>query len=539
MLEAMAGGVRRGARYLGKLAAVSHAPSLELVRYSWFTEHEVARYDRAVSGNPAHRIDDQSWLDLELRRYLDSIASEVSIFGRQALYHRLRAGVSGDELEAAVAGLQASVSTDQVINASDPITRELRHVDHELAGLLFGDEIAVVPEWVNKLWWVPLFALAALVAMKLGAWVLGGVTLGAFLIVSGKVQISLYQRLQLWLRNRRALLVMLKVAVDWARLAGATSQPLLMPALQEQGRAEHLLRVFKPRFLERNPVLAEYANLTALYQYQRLGRELNLLRKELPQLRIMFELVSGIEADLALVRHLRQLDRFCWARPCGAHELELVDGVNPLLEQPSPLSLAMKDKGAFITGQNGVGKSTLLRAVGLNVVVARAFGFCYAKSAALPHVPVFTSIQIEDSLQSAQSLYMAELSRAQTLVRLARQPVAALFIVDEIFRGTNHLESVAAAAAVLHELAQHSLVLVSSHNLVLAPLLADDLQALCISRDTQDASRLRLEPGVLVETNGIAMMDEFQFPLGLTDQARKILQWLAGYLTHPTDLPRL
>jgi len=524
---------------MGTLTKVLHAPNVELVRYNWFMEHEVARYDRAVSGNPAHRIDDQSWCDLELGRYLDKIASEVSIFGRQALYRRLRAGVSEDGLEAAVAGLQASVSTEQVINASDPITSELRRVDHELAGLLFDDEIPIVPEWVNKLWSVPLLALAAIVAMKLGAWALGGVTLGAFLIVSGWVQITLYQRLQAWLGNRRALLVMLAAAVDWAQLARATGHSLLMPALQEQGRAEHLLRAFKPRLLERIQAVAEYANLTALYQYQRLGHELNLLRKELPQLRIMFELVSGIEADLALTRHLRQLDRFCWARRCGAHELELVDGVNPLLEQPSPLSLALKDKGAFITGQNGIGKSTLLRAVGLNVVVARAFGFCYAKSAALPHVPVFTSIQIEDSLQSAQSLYMAELSRAQALVNLACQPVAAVFIVDEIFRGTNHLESVAAAAAVLHELAQHSLVLVSSHNLVLAPLLADDLQALCISRDPADASQLRLEPGVLVETNGIAMMDEFQFPGGLTEQARRILQWLAGYLTHPTDLPRL
>ena len=60
----------------------------------------------------------------------------------------------------------------------------------------------------------------------------------------------------------------------------------------------------------------------------------------------------------------------------------------------------------------------------------------------------------------------------EELLALAEEGAPALFLIGEIFRGTNHLESVAAAAAVLHTLAARHLVIVSSHNLVLGPLLA-------------------------------------------------------------------
>ena len=98
------------------------------------------------------------------------------------------------------------------------------------------------------------------------------------------------------------------------------------------------------------------------------------------------------------------------------------------------------------------------------MLAARAFGFCYCQEALIPDVPVLSSIHIEDSLHTADSLYMAEMRRAQTLVHrlsaLADENGGAVFLIDEIFKGTNHTESVAAAASVLEYLAQGGLVLV-------------------------------------------------------------------------------
>jgi DNA mismatch repair ATPase MutS len=162
--------------------------------------------------------------------------------------------------------------------------------------------------------------------------------------------------------------------------------------------------------------------------------------------------------------------------------------------------------------------------LGLNLAAARAFGFCYARRAVLPALPVVASMQNEDSLLDGHSLYIAELARARELLAASSErPVICL--VDEIFRGTNHEESVAAAAAVLEELAERAIVVVSSHNLVLGPLLAPRLELWRIVRT--DGDGLRLEPGVLGQTNGVALLAQRGFSAEIQRKAERVAAWLA------------
>jgi DNA mismatch repair ATPase MutS len=163
--------------------------------------------------------------------------------------------------------------------------------------------------------------------------------------------------------------------------------------------------------------------------------------------------------------------------------------------------------------------------VGLNLVTARAFGFCYAQAASLPALPVVASMQNEDSLLGGQSLYIAELTRARMLLARARGPRPVVCLVDEIFRGTNHEESVSAATAVVDELARHALVVVSSHNLVLGSLLSDTLAPWRIVRGRDGG--LVLEPGVLGRTNGVALLAEHGFEEAIQRKAEQVATWLA------------
>jgi DNA mismatch repair ATPase MutS len=135
-------------------------------------------------------------------------------------------------------------------------------------------------------------------------------------------------------------------------------------------------------------------------------------------------------------------------------------------------------------------------------------------------------MQNEDSLLGGQSLYIAELARARTLLAAAHGAHPVVCLIDEIFRGTNHEESVSAAAAVLDELAQHALVVVSSHNLVLGPLLAHRLEPWRVERTVIGA--LRLERGILGRTNGIALLASHGFNAALQDKAGRVAAWLAS-----------
>ena len=128
----------------------------------------------------------------------------------------------------------------------------------------------------------------------------------------------------------------------------------------------------------------------------------------------------------------------------------------------------------LVTGSNMSGKSTLLRAIGVNVILAQTGAPVCAEWLAMPPVALATSMRIRDSLEYGVSFYMAELMRLKDIVDLAREPKARndrplLYLLDEILLGTNSRERHIAVERVLHYLVQcEAIGAVSTHDLDLA-----------------------------------------------------------------------
>jgi hypothetical protein len=449
------------------------------------------------------------------------------------LLHRLRASTWPVPEDRMHARLQAHsharsdlAAADAALDATWAALQPLRTVDIDVAGLLWSDPLPTAPAWVRHLWAVPLAFVATAALAQAGLFAAAAVLGVAALVASAWVQIVLHGPLLHWQRQRRALQVLLQVAQHSAAAgtAGGSSSPLLQGVQAQAGAARTLLRALRPGWADQIPALAEYANLLALTQYRRWGRDLAWLPAQRVALQQVHLAVAGLEADLTLRGHLRHGPATCAAEPVEGQALAFCDLVHPLIADPQPLSLQLAGQGAFITGQNGAGKSTLLRSVGLNVVVGQAFGFCYAGRAQVPRLPVCSSLQIEDSLGTATSLYMAELDRARCLCEVAALPGGALLLVDEIFRGTNPQESMAATAALARELAATALLLMASHHRTLAPWLAPALQPWCVALDAGGVQTL--QRGVLARTNGLAMLADYGFSAAMRDQARRVFDSL-------------
>lgn len=332
---------------------------------------------------------------------------------------------------------------------------------------------------------------------------------------------SLFARLRPWLRQFASLPEPAEFDYPFARSDIAVLQQVEAGPVQldEQTWDEMLLDAYH----------AQLATQTSILGQQRLHQRLaSGTAGAASRARIAALLASPAQQAVLeqAMQPLRTADREVAVLLCGA-------------APPAPpwwsrwLLLQLDGRGAFISGQNAIGKSTLLRAMGLNLISARAFGFCYAQTAQVPMLPLYSSMQNEDSFDGGESLYIAELRRARELLALAEAGAPALFLIDEIFRGTNHLESVAAAAAVLHSLAARHLVIVSSHNLVLGPLLEDCLAPWCVRRD--EGGALLLAPGVLQATNGIALLAQRGFDAGITDKAGRVFDWLSTHMAQPAD----
>lgn len=168
--------------------------------------------------------------------------------------------------------------------------------------------------------------------------------------------------------------------------------------------------------------------------------------------------------------------------------------------------------GWIVSGSNMSGKSTLLRAVGVNAVLAFAGGTVRARRLELSELAVGASIRIEDSLLDGRSRFQAEIVRMRQLVDLADGARPLLFLLDEVFAGTNsHDRRVGAEHVLRGLLARGAIGLVTTHDLALAEI-GDGPSAL---RNVHFEEHLegeqmtfdyRLRPGVVRTSNALALM---------------------------------
>ncbi|MFO7634916.1 MAG: MutS family DNA mismatch repair protein, partial [Caldilinea sp.] len=183
----------------------------------------------------------------------------------------------------------------------------------------------------------------------------------------------------------------------------------------------------------------------------------------------------------------------------------------------------------LVTGSNMSGKSTLLRAIGVNIVLAQMGGPVCAAHMALPPLAVISSMRVQDSLEAGVSFYMAELRRLKEIVdradalRHADGPLL-LYLLDEILQGTNTAERQIAARRIIRHLVDAGAIgAVSTHDLTLADapeLRSAATQVYFTEHFTRTADGptmsfdYQLRPGIAVSTNALRLMELVGLPIG-------------------------
>ncbi len=196
-----------------------------------------------------------------------------------------------------------------------------------------------------------------------------------------------------------------------------------------------------------------------------------------------------------------------------AHPL-LAEAVANDVQLGTPLQLML------VSGSNMSGKSTLLRSVGVSVVMAFAGAPVRARRLALSNWSLGATLRVQDSLQSGASRFYAEIQRLRVLLELAEAKPPLLFLLDEILHGTNsHDRRIGAAAIIQAFVSRGACGLVTTHDLALASL-ADELGPTAANvhfEDRLEEGRLvfdyRLRPGVVQRSNAIELMRGIGIPV--------------------------
>ncbi len=230
--------------------------------------------------------------------------------------------------------------------------------------------------------------------------------------------------------------------------------------------------------------------------------------------------VSSWLAVLGEIEALMSLARYAYERPQdpfpefieGAAAFQALDLGHPLIARASRVGNDVDISGStrvlLVSGSNMSGKSTLLRTVGINTVLAMAGAPVCAKHLRLTPLRVGASVRINDSLHEGSSRFYSEITRLRRLFEPAALPL--LFLLDELLQGTNSADRRVGAQGVIRALiARGAIGLVSTHDLALTDLGEGALKNVHFQDELIDGKLkfdFKLHPGVVTKSNGIELM---------------------------------
>jgi hypothetical protein len=474
----------------------------------------------------AASMDAATWSDLNMEAVFRFFDRTASVLGSEVLYDRLR------RLDHDAADLMSFDRTADRFRQDErarlALQVELRRITETDPGIAWQiplESLPPLPAWVR--WACPALAVTVIAACLAAAVNPALIGLAVpILLLSFIARGVIGPRIMPWVTPFLSVGQILDVAKRVARVEPA-SEPTTATLVRLLPGLTPLSRI--ARWLGRDPsrsdllaLVSEYLNLVFCADGNALLRGFSLVHRRQQELREVAEALGRLDAAIA-VASVRG-GTADWCRPTVVDPFRPARFValrHPLVEHCVPNSLTLGPPGGVVlTGANMTGKSTFLRSLGTNAVLAQSVFTVFAGSYEAPWLSVRSCISPTDELLEGKSLYQKEAETVVAILERAKRPGVLLCLFDELFRGTNSVDRVCATAALCSHLLRapagepaegrsRCLVVVATHDLELVPLLAPGYAPFHFG-DRIEANRLafdyRLRPGIATSRNAIALL---------------------------------
>ncbi len=181
----------------------------------------------------------------------------------------------------------------------------------------------------------------------------------------------------------------------------------------------------------------------------------------------------------------------------------------------------------LITGSNMSGKSTFLRSVAVNAVLAQTICGTFTSKYSASFFKVTTSISQNDNLVGGKSYYLVEAEALLSMLNGVQSDIPSLCIVDEIFRGTNSKERIAAASQLLTYMSKlNALTIVATHDIELTSIVKDEYDIYYFDENVGAQGLIfdyHLKSGVSPTTNAIKILDYLGYPKEIVDNSNALI----------------
>lgn len=256
---------------------------------------------------------------------------------------------------------------------------------------------------------------------------------------------------------------------------------------------------------------------------------LKFIRGHIEDVDCLIGVVGYLETAISVWAYRTSLENgWCIPEFWDESKLEICEGYHPLLNAPVKNSIST-EKGVLLTGSNASGKSTFLKTVALNAILAQTIHTCTAKHYNAPLFHVYSSMSLKDDIDSGESYYIVEIKALKRILDAAeagKKPV--LCFVDEVLRGTNTIERIAASTQILKSLTCSGILcFAATHDIELTEILRNDFENYHFEEDVRDGDvffNYRLLPGKATTRNAIKLLDLLGYNKSLIEGATALAE---------------
>lgn len=259
-----------------------------------------------------------------------------------------------------------------------------------------------------------------------------------------------------------------------------------------------------------------------LIMFDSMIEELGTRQQEIMQ---AYEILGKIDSAIAIASFRISLEGdYCipklyeQAKP----RLELKDMYHPLIEEPVKNSISQQ-KSVLITGSNASGKSTFIKTVAINAILAQTIHTCMCREYTASFFTVYSSMALTDNLLGRESYYIVEIKSLKRILDRANDKIPTLCFVDEVLRGTNTLERIAASSQILKYLSELNVFcFAATHDIELTYILESYFENYHFQEEVKDNEvvfNYELKEGRATSRNAIQLLKMIGYPDSVIQKA--------------------
>ncbi|MGX9134328.1 MutS-related protein [Rummeliibacillus sp. JY-2-4R] len=277
-------------------------------------------------------------------------------------------------------------------------------------------------------------------------------------------------------------------------------------------------------------VLFEYVRIIFLLDFISYNKIVKTISKNKAEYRRLWETIGQLDAGIAVAFYRKTLGNYCNPKFCEEEELSFENMIHPLIVNPIANTSTL-GKSTLITGSNASGKSTYIKAVAINAILAQTINTVLAESWTMKPSYIVTSMAISDNVFDGDSYFIAEIKSLKRITELCAQEKPFISFIDEILKGTNTIERIAASASIMQWLSSNKgMTIIASHDMELTKISRKTYTNYHF-KETIENNKVhfdyKIHSGPSKTRNAIKLLDVLNYPETIVKNANGIAEHFA------------